>query len=161
MVVAKLVERSYPTPEVHRGSNPVVGKLLYRTFVCCQLLRKDENKEKEAGMALFKKDKFKLVALCRTLCLVCLSWILRRNGPAAVSFCRKNGRRQWDLNSDRRMEGIASWPIDQFHCQLGPTDLKCLMTLTISNCVLAQIDCVWKICFCFALFYFPVKTLFK
>ena len=33
--VAQLVEGSLPTPEV-RGSNPVIGRLLYGTFVCCQ-----------------------------------------------------------------------------------------------------------------------------
>ena len=33
VVVAQLVERSLPTLEV-RGSNPVIGKLLYRTFIC-------------------------------------------------------------------------------------------------------------------------------
>ena len=33
VVVAQLVERSLPTPEV-RGLNPVIGKLLYRTFIC-------------------------------------------------------------------------------------------------------------------------------
>ena len=33
VVVAQLVERSLPTPEVH-GSNPVIGKLLYWTFIC-------------------------------------------------------------------------------------------------------------------------------
>ena len=32
-VVAQLVERSIPMPEV-RGSNPVIGKLLNRTFNC-------------------------------------------------------------------------------------------------------------------------------
>ena len=36
VVVAQLVERSLPTPEV-LGSNPVIGKLLYRTLVYCQL----------------------------------------------------------------------------------------------------------------------------
>ena len=36
VVVAQLVEWSLPTPEV-RCSNPVNGRLLYRTFVCCQL----------------------------------------------------------------------------------------------------------------------------
>ena len=45
VVVAQLVERSLPTPEV-RGLNPVIGKLLYW---------KDENKEKEAGNGPFKK----------------------------------------------------------------------------------------------------------
>ena len=40
------------TPEV-RGSNPVIGQLLYRTFVNCQLYRRDKNKEKEAGNGLF------------------------------------------------------------------------------------------------------------
>ena len=36
VVVAQLVERSLPTPEV-RGLNPVIGKLLYGTFVYWQL----------------------------------------------------------------------------------------------------------------------------
>ena len=36
VVVDKLGERSLPTPEV-RDSNPVMGKLLYGTFVYCQL----------------------------------------------------------------------------------------------------------------------------
>ena len=31
--VAQLVERSLPMPEV-RSLNPVIGKLLYRTFTC-------------------------------------------------------------------------------------------------------------------------------
>ena len=56
--MAQLVERSLPTPEV-RGSNPVIRKLFYRTFVYCQLSRKDKNKEKEAGNGTFFciKDK--------------------------------------------------------------------------------------------------------
>ena len=33
MVVAQLVKRSLPTPEV-RSSNPVIGKLLHWTFIC-------------------------------------------------------------------------------------------------------------------------------
>ena len=32
MVVTQLVKRSLPTPEVS-SSNPVIGKILYRTFV--------------------------------------------------------------------------------------------------------------------------------
>ena len=43
VVVAQLVERSLPTPEI-RGSNPNFGKL-YLPIVN----RKDKNKEKEAG----------------------------------------------------------------------------------------------------------------
>ena len=45
-VVAKLVERSLPTPEV-RSLNPVIGKLLYRAFVYCQLYIKDEKRGRE------------------------------------------------------------------------------------------------------------------
>ena len=45
VVVAQLVERSLPIPEV-RGSNPVIGKI-YWTFVYCQLYWKEENKEKK------------------------------------------------------------------------------------------------------------------
>ena len=59
VVVAQLVERSLPTPEV-RGLNPVIGKLLYGTFVYWQLYWKDENKQKKRpGMAhfFFKKKK--------------------------------------------------------------------------------------------------------
>ena len=33
-VAAQLLEQSLPTPEV-RGLNPVIGKLLYGTFVDC------------------------------------------------------------------------------------------------------------------------------
>ena len=51
MVVAQLVEQSFLIPEV-RGSNPVIGKNLFWTFYC-QLYRKDENKEKEAGNGPF------------------------------------------------------------------------------------------------------------
>ena len=44
VVVAQLLKRSLPIPEVH-GSNPAIGKI-YWTFVYCQLYWKDENKEK-------------------------------------------------------------------------------------------------------------------
>ena len=52
-VVAQLVERSLPIPEVC-GSNPVIG-YLYITFMLSTLLKfwKDENKEKEAGNSQF------------------------------------------------------------------------------------------------------------
>ena len=36
VVVAQLVGQLFPTQEV-RGSNPFIGKLLYRTYVNCQL----------------------------------------------------------------------------------------------------------------------------
>ena len=53
VVVAQLVERSFPTPEV-RGSNPVIGKLLYRTFICLlSTVLKRHYKEKEAGNGPF------------------------------------------------------------------------------------------------------------
>ena len=45
VVLAQLVERSLPTPEVH-GSNLVIVKLLYRTFGFLQLKIKVENNEK-------------------------------------------------------------------------------------------------------------------
>ena len=54
VVVAQLVEQALPTPDVW-GLNPVIGKLLYRTFVYCQLYWKDEHKEKEAGNGPFLK----------------------------------------------------------------------------------------------------------
>ena len=55
MVVAQLVERLLPIPEV-RGSNPVIGKI-YWTFVYCQLYWKDENKEKRGReWPIFQND---------------------------------------------------------------------------------------------------------
>ena len=50
--VAQLVEWSIPAPEVH-SSNPVIGKLLYRTFVYGQLFWKDENKEKNREWLIY------------------------------------------------------------------------------------------------------------
>ena len=62
MVVAQLVERSLPLPEV-RGSNPVIGKNLFILNICLlsTVYWKDENKEKEARIGPFfkKKKKFK------------------------------------------------------------------------------------------------------
>ena len=49
VVVAQLVEKSFPTPEVH-GSKPVIGNFFIGYFfVYNQLYLKDENKEKEVG----------------------------------------------------------------------------------------------------------------
>ena len=53
VVVAQLVERSLPIPEV-RGSNPVIGKNLYRTFTV-NCIEKTKIKKKRPGMAHFKK----------------------------------------------------------------------------------------------------------
>ena len=55
VVVAQLVKRSLPIPEV-RGSNPVIGKIYLFPLNICLLSTvywKDENKEKEAGDGLF------------------------------------------------------------------------------------------------------------
>ena len=60
VVVAQLVERSLPIPEVRR-SNPVIGKnFLYWTVVYCQLcIEKTKIKEKRPRMAhFFKKSLF-------------------------------------------------------------------------------------------------------
>ena len=50
--VAQLEEQLLPTPEV-QGLNLVIGILLSRRFVYCQLNRKEESKEKEAGNCPF------------------------------------------------------------------------------------------------------------
>ena len=57
MVVAQLIERSLPTSEV-RGSNPVIVKLLYRTFNCLpavNCIEKTKIEKKRPGMAHFLK----------------------------------------------------------------------------------------------------------
>ena len=53
VVMEQLVERSLPLLKV-RGSNPVIGKLLYRIFVYCQQYRKDKIKKERPRMAHFK-----------------------------------------------------------------------------------------------------------
>ena len=66
VVVAQLVERSLPIPEV-RGSNPVIGKKLLTIIVYCQLcIEKTKNKEKEAGNGPFFLKKISLNFLGRT-----------------------------------------------------------------------------------------------
>ena len=52
VVVAQLVERSLPIPEVH-GSNPVIRKNLYRTFTV-NCIEKTKIKKKTPKMSLFK-----------------------------------------------------------------------------------------------------------
>ena len=59
--MAQLVGRSLLTPEV-RGSNPVIGKLLFRTFNCLSTvdcIEKTKKKKKEAGNGPFFKIKTK------------------------------------------------------------------------------------------------------
>ena len=57
MVVALRVEQLLPKPEV-RGSNPVIGKFLCRTFVYYQLydIEKMKIKKKRPGMVYFEKS---------------------------------------------------------------------------------------------------------
>ena len=53
VVVAQLVERSLPIPEV-RGSNPVIGKI-YWTFFTVNCIEKTKIKKKEARNGPFLK----------------------------------------------------------------------------------------------------------
>ena len=75
VVVTQLVEQSLPTPEV-RGSNPVIGKLFYRTFIW------DENKEKrlEWPVNTKKSDIFHKIIL-NSFFLDYVSGWLRNNSP--------------------------------------------------------------------------------
>ena len=61
VVVAQLVERSLPIPEV-RGLSPVIGKnlLISNIFILSTVYWKDENKEKEAGNGPFFKKEYPL-----------------------------------------------------------------------------------------------------
>ena len=53
MVVAQLLERSLPKPEV-RGSNPVIGKIyIEHLFTVNCIEKKKKIKKKEAGKGLF------------------------------------------------------------------------------------------------------------
>ena len=64
--MAQLVELLVLTLEVC-GSNPVIGKLLYRTFVFCHCKEKTEIKKKRPGMPIFfkKKCRFAVVKVCQ------------------------------------------------------------------------------------------------
>ena len=55
VVVAQLVERSHPTPEV-RGSNPVIGKF-YQTYILSTVLKRRKLKKQRPGMAHSKNNK--------------------------------------------------------------------------------------------------------
>ena len=55
VVVAQLVERSLPTPEV-RGSNPFTGKIHITNLP--STVWKDQNKENEAGIGHIKRSLF-------------------------------------------------------------------------------------------------------
>ena len=62
VVVAQLVERSLPTPEIC-GLNPGIGKFFINQIIYQVYHRKDENKEKEAGNGpSFKKGRLHLQA---------------------------------------------------------------------------------------------------
>ena len=68
VVVAQMVKRSLPAPEL-RGSNPVIGKLLYIerlfTFNCVE---KTKIKKKKQGMAHFRPTRCcSYVYLCYVL----------------------------------------------------------------------------------------------
>ena len=56
MVVAQLVERSLPIPEV-RGSNPVIGKKLYQTLTV-NCIEKTKIKKRGREWPIFKKITF-------------------------------------------------------------------------------------------------------
>ena len=53
MVVAQLVERLLPTPDIH-SLNSVISKS-YLLSTVLKLISKDENKEKRPGMAHFSQ----------------------------------------------------------------------------------------------------------
>ena len=56
VVVAQLVERSLPTPEIH-GWNPIIGKVLFTKLSTNCFIEKAEIKKKRPGMAHLKKTK--------------------------------------------------------------------------------------------------------
>ena len=53
VLVAQLVERSLPIPEVH-SSNPVVGKIQIEHLLTVNCIEKTKIKKKRQGIALFK-----------------------------------------------------------------------------------------------------------
>ena len=59
VVVAQLVERSLPTPEI-RGSNLSIGTILSTN---CTFKRKDKNRKKEAGNGTSLKNSWTMTKL--------------------------------------------------------------------------------------------------
>ena len=78
VVLAKLVERSHPTPEV-RSSNPVIGKLYWTFKVNC--IEKTKIITKETWNGLFKKE------ICHWW------WCISRHSPdvSTCSWCNRLG----------------------------------------------------------------------
>ena len=69
VIVAQLVERSLPIPEV-RNSNPVISKFCIEHLVTVNCIEKTKRKKKRLGMELFLKTsqlnrKCKRLHLCR------------------------------------------------------------------------------------------------
>ena len=90
VVVAQLVERLLPTPEV-RGSNPVIGKLLYWIFnylptVNC--IERTKIKKKRPGMAHLKKYVFVVEPLiCSRLSdVICAMKMSKRRCPIRLNL---------------------------------------------------------------------------
>ena len=88
VVVAQLVERSLPTPEV-RSSNPVISKM-YMEQCYCQLYWKDENKEKESGNGPFLTKKYDVNRINRFRCRIMhsdrikfITWLAKSNQSRA------------------------------------------------------------------------------
>ena len=99
MVVAQLVERSLPKPEV-RGSNPVIGKnlFIYWTILYCQLcIEKMKIKKKEAGIGPFFKMFIGPVQADASEWALKLTICVLRN-PTASAIAYEN---RFDLKDDQ------------------------------------------------------------
>ena len=98
VVVAQLVERSLPIPEVH-SSNPVIRKNLftYWTFVYCQLcFEKKKIKKKRPGMAHLKNKQILIVLISLDHCTDSHKsserWQNQMSSRRSVTFARKTKR---------------------------------------------------------------------
>ena len=110
-MVAQLVERSLPTPEI-RGSNLNIGKF-YLPII--HLNRKDKNKGKEArnGPSLKKG---------------CLMYIDQRHSTSSSSVCRKLFS-VCDIVHDTNVIFFLHWPSAPFE----PLDSRLLISKAIAR----------------------------
>ena len=93
MVVVQLVEQLLPMSEIC-GSNPVIGKLLYRTFVSVNCIEKTKIKKKRPEMAHFlKKAQFLAVIYCAIS--YGQNWFCTMVTPMSLLY-------NWNLQRNRR-----------------------------------------------------------
>ena len=97
MVVAQLVERLLPTPEIH-GSSPAIGKILFTINWIKNCIEKMKIKKKRQGMAHIKHFKSIHIEKYSQKTSINLPKLLRGMSLRPRIVCCMNKYRRWNNN---------------------------------------------------------------